>query len=147
MTIARPSPARSRAKSFSNVDVTSASNRLSEFLINEGVYLGGSSVGKGLKQAARYHLHKRVAKPDFYNLPGAANLEPDADRAPLEDSFYVIDIGLLVSQVYQWRRYFPRVEPFCKSDFALYTNSLTDMSTCKIVSSHTNSIFIALQML
>ena len=115
MTVARPSPARSRAKSFSNVDVSSASNRLSEFLINEGVYLGGSSVGKGLKQAARYHLHNRVAKPDFYNLPGAADLEPGADRAPLEDSFYVIDIGLLVSQVYQWRRYFPRVEPFCKS--------------------------------
>ena len=113
MTLARPSPARSRAKSFSNVDVPSASNRLSEFLINEGVYLGGSSVGKGLNHAARYHLHKRVAKPDFYNLPGAADLEPGADRAPLEDSFYVIDIGVLVSQVYQWRRYFPRVEPFC----------------------------------
>ena len=74
MTIPRPSPARSRAKSFSNVDVPSASNRLSEFLINEGVYLGGSSVGKGLKHAARYHLHNRVAKPDFYNLPGAADL-------------------------------------------------------------------------
>jgi hypothetical protein len=115
MTVARPSPARSRAKSFSNVDVTSASNRLSEFLINEGVYLGGSSVGKGLKHAARYHLHNRVAKPDFYNLPGAADLEPGADRAPLEDSFYIVDIGVLVSQVYQWRRYFPRVEPFCKS--------------------------------
>ena len=150
ITIAQPSLARSRAKSFSNVDVTSASNRLSEFLINEDVYLGGSSVGKGLRQAAQYHLQKRVAKPDFYNLPGAANLEPGVDRAPLENSFYVIDLGLLVSQVYQWRRYFPRVEPFCKSDFALYNtkmNTVTDMSTCKIVSSHTNSIFIALQML
>ncbi|EEC47953.1 ornithine decarboxylase 2, partial [Phaeodactylum tricornutum CCAP 1055/1] len=31
---------------------------------------------------------------------------------PLEDSFYVVDIGVLVSQVYQWRRVFPRVEPF-----------------------------------
>ena len=117
MTVARPSPARVRAKSFSNVNAELASNRLSEFLINEGVYLGGSSVGKGLKHAARYYLHNRVAKPDFYNLPGAADLEPGADRAPLEDSFYIIDIGVLVSQVYQWRRYFPRVEPFCKSVF------------------------------
>ena len=121
MTLPRPSPARSRAKSFSNVDVPSASNRLSEFLINEGVYLGGSSVGKGLKHAARYHLHKRVAKPDFYNLPGAADLEPGADRAPLEDAFYVVDIGVLVSQVYQWRRYFPRVEPFCKCNLLVAT--------------------------
>lgn len=114
MTIPRPSPARSRAKSFSNVDVSSASNRLSEFLINEGVYLGGSSVGKGLKHAARYYLHNHLEKPDFYNLPGAADLEPEADRSPLEDSFYIVDIGVIVSQVYQWRRYFPRVEPFCK---------------------------------
>jgi hypothetical protein len=114
MTIPRPSHARPRAKSFSKVDVSTASNLLSELLIKEGVYIGGSSVGKGLKHAARYHLHQRVAKPDFYNLPGALDLEPGADRAPLEDSFYVVDIGLLVSQVYQWRRYFPRVEPFCK---------------------------------
>jgi hypothetical protein len=115
MTIPRPTHARTRAKSFSKVDIPYASNRLSELLIQEGVYLGGSSVGKGLKHAARYHLHQRVAPPDFYNLPGALDLEPNADRAPLEDSFYVIDIGVLISQVYQWRRYFPRVEPFCKS--------------------------------
>jgi hypothetical protein len=113
MTIPRPSPTRTRAKSFNKVDALSASNRLADVLINEGVYLGGSSMGKGLKHAARYHLHKRVAKPDFYDLPGAADLVPGADRAPLEDSFYVVDIGVLVSQVYQWRRYFPRVEPFC----------------------------------
>ena len=114
------------------------------------VYLGGSSVGKGLRQAAQYHLQKRVAKPNFYNLPGAANLEPGVDRVPLEDSFYVIDLGLLVSQVYQWRRYFPRVEPFCKSDLALYNitvNTGIDMSTCAIVLSHTNTIFVAVQML
>ena len=119
MTIPRPSPSRARAKSFSKVDISYASNRLSELLIQEGVYLGGSSVGKGLKHAARYHLHQRVLPPDFYNLPGAKDLEPNADRVPLEDSFYVIDIGLLISQVYQWRRYFPRVEPFCT--FSLFS--------------------------
>jgi hypothetical protein len=110
-----PRPHRKAAKSFSNVDFLGASHRLSELLIQEGVYLGGASVGKGLKHAARYHLHQRVTPPDFYNLPGAADLEPTADRAPLEDAFYVVDIGVLVSQVYQWRRLFPRVEPFCKS--------------------------------
>ena len=108
-------PHRQRAKSFSKFDFLDASHRLSELLIEEGVYLGGASVGKGLKHAARYHLHQRVVPPDFYNLPGALDLEPTADRAPLEDSFYVVDIGVLVSQVYQWRRLFPRVEPFCKS--------------------------------
>jgi hypothetical protein len=114
MPIPRPSHSRPRAKSFSKVDVPTASNRLSDILIQEGVYLGGSSVGKGLKHAARYYLHRRVVPPDFYNLPGAVDLEPSADRAPLEDPFYIVDIGVLVSQVYQWRRYFPRVEPFCK---------------------------------
>lgn len=113
-------PQRKPAKSFSLLDFHEASNQLSELLKEEGVYLGGASVGKGLKHAAHYHLHQRVAPPDFYNLPGAADLEPNADRAPLEDSFYVVDIGVLVSQVYQWRRLFPRVEPFCK--FKLHTN-------------------------
>ena len=113
MVIPRPSSTRPRAKSFSKVDVPNASNCLSELLIKEGVYLGGSSVGKGLKHAARYHLHQRVTPPDFYTLPGAIDLEPNTDRTPLEDSFYIIDIGVLISQVYQWRRYFPRVEPFC----------------------------------
>lgn len=131
MTIPRPSPARSRAKSFSNVDVSSASNRLSEFLINEGVYLGGSSVGKGLKHAARYYLHHHLEKPDFYSLPGAADLEPEADRSPLEDSFYIVDIGVIVSQVYQWRRYFPRVEPFCKYRYSTYSTYNNRCSTLR----------------
>jgi hypothetical protein len=78
MTIPRPSPSRSRAKSFSQLDIPYASNHLSELLIQEGVFLGGSSVGKGLKHAARYHLHQRVLPPDFYNLPGALDLEPEA---------------------------------------------------------------------
>lgn len=110
-----PRPHRQRAKSFSKLDFVEASTRLSDLLRDEGVYFGGASVGKGLKHAARYHLHQRVIPPDFYNLPGAKDLEPNVDKAPLEDSFYVVDIGVLVSQVYQWRLLFPRVEPFCKS--------------------------------
>ena len=30
----------------------------------------------------------------------------------VEDPFYVVDLGVIVSQVYQWRKFFPRVEPF-----------------------------------
>jgi diaminopimelate decarboxylase len=60
-------------------------------------------------------LKERVAKappPEHFELAGASDLNDDALLSPLEESFYVIDIGVLVSQVYQWRMAFPRVEPF-----------------------------------
>jgi hypothetical protein len=69
------------------------------------VYLGGSSVGRGLKKADRYYLEDRLAgapKPAHLFLPGAADLNPDVDQMPLvEEAFYVIDLGIVVSQVYQ----------------------------------------------
>lgn len=107
--------AHKRSVSLSNVDAEQASGILADILREENVYLGGSSVGQGLKHAARYYLHHRVAqqqKPSFFKLPGAARLNAQTEEMPLEDSFYVVDLGILVSQVYQWRRYFPRVEPF-----------------------------------
>lgn len=106
---------RPRSISLSNMDPEKASGLLSDLFREENVYLGGASVGQGLKHAARYYLHHRVAlqeKPNYLSLPGAAKLSPQADVMPLEDSFYVVDLGMLVSQVYQWHRYFPRVEPF-----------------------------------
>ena len=30
----------------------------------------------------------------------------------MEEPFYVVDIGMVISQLYQWKQYFPRVEPF-----------------------------------
>jgi ornithine decarboxylase len=104
-----------RNLSFHDVDEAQASGILADVFRESDVYLGGSSVGKGLKKAARYYLEDRLAgapKPSHLLLPGAADLNPDADTMPLEEAFYVIDLGVVVSQVYQWRKHFPRVEPF-----------------------------------
>ena len=106
---------RERSQSFTDIDHVQASGILADVLRESNVYLGGSSVGKGLKKAARYYLSNRLGqadKPDFFDLPGAQDLCPDVDKTPLESPFYIVDLGVLVSQVYQWRRFFPRVEPF-----------------------------------
>ena len=104
-----------RAKSFSNVDEAQASGILSDIIKESDVFLGGSSIGKGFKKAAKFYMKHRLGKadkPSHFNLPGAADLIDAADIMPLEESFYVVDIGIVVSQVYQWRKYFPRVEAF-----------------------------------
>jgi ornithine decarboxylase len=92
-----------------------ASDVLADMFRENNVYLGGSSLGKGLKKAACFymgHRLKQATKPDHFQLPGSDYLNRDSDLMPLEDSFYVVDLGVLVSQVYQWRKSFPRVEPF-----------------------------------
>jgi hypothetical protein len=104
-----------RNVSFSGIDEVESSGILSDVVRKNQVFLGGSSVGKGLTKAARYFLQERVSKapvPEHFELAGASELNVDALLTPLEDSFYVVDIGVLVSQVYQWRTAFPRVEPF-----------------------------------
>jgi hypothetical protein len=104
-----------RNVSFSAIDEVESSGILSDVVRKNEVFLGGSSVGKGLTKAARYFLKERVAKapvPEHFEFAGASELNDDALLTPLEDSFYVVDIGVLVSQVYQWRQAFPRVEPF-----------------------------------
>jgi hypothetical protein len=93
-----------RKNSFHDVDEAQASGILADVFRESDVYLGGSSVGKGLKKAARYYLEDRFAgapKPAHLLLPGAADLNPDVDKMPLEEAFYVIDLGVVVSQVYQ----------------------------------------------
>ena len=52
---------RPRSTSLSNIDAEQASGILTDLLREENVYLGGASVGQGLKHAARYYLHNRVA--------------------------------------------------------------------------------------
>lgn len=106
---------RLRSLSVNEVDHEEASGILGDVFRESNVYLGGSSFGKGLKTAARYYLHERMAKaprPLHLDYPGAANLDPACEQTPLEESFYVVDLGVVVSQVYQWRRFFPRIEPF-----------------------------------
>ena len=98
-----------RAKSFADVDEVAASGVLSDLLIDNKVLLGGSSMGKGLSHAARYHLNRVSSVPELGQEDDL--FEPDYLQVP-EDAFYVVDLGVVVSQVYQWRRYFPRVQCF-----------------------------------
>lgn len=67
---------------------TTAAGILSNILRQNNVYLGGSALGKGFRRAARYHLQTHGEE---------------------EESFYVVDIGVVVSQYYQWLQHFPRV--------------------------------------
>jgi ornithine decarboxylase len=105
----------SRTLSFHDVDHEQASGILSDVFRESNVYLGGCSFGKGLKKAARYYLSEHVGKaprPSHLDLPGVKELDPECEQIPLEESFFVVDLGVVVSQVYQWRRFFPRIEPF-----------------------------------
>ena len=104
-----------RALSFQAVDEAEASGILGDILKESDVFLGGSSIGKGLKKASNYYMKQKLLKKDkpaHFGLPGANDLVDSADTMPLEESFYVVDIGIVVSQVYQWRKYFPRIEAF-----------------------------------
>ena len=68
-----------RERSFSQtfeVDETQASGIFAKTLHQNNVFLSGSSVGKGLCKSARHYIEKEKT----------------------EDSFYVIDIGMVVSQ-------------------------------------------------
>ena len=88
---------RLRSLSVNEVDHEEASGILGDVFRESNVYLGGSSFGKGLKTAARYYLHERMAKaprPLHLDYPGAANLDPACEQTPLEESFYVVDLGL-----------------------------------------------------
>lgn len=104
-----------RAQSFQAVDEAQASGILGDIIQESDVFLGGSSIGKGLRKASDYYMQHKLLKaetPSHFDLPGAQDLDVAADTMPLEESFYVVDIGIVVSQVYQWRKYFPRVEAF-----------------------------------
>lgn len=102
---------RSRSSSFANIDEAQASGILEDILKDNNVLLGGSSIGKGFKKAARHYL-KQQAHAQAELLQQHPDLDGSLDGNPLEDAFYVVDLGVLASQVYQWRKYFPRVEPF-----------------------------------
>ena len=112
MDAEQPSPPRSkghhRRVSSLVVDETQASVLLTRVLKDNDVFVGGSSLGKGLKKAAHYFFNEHLAaelvknKPAHLDLPGRQDLAQDVDEAelmPLEESFYVVDIAMLVSQV------------------------------------------------
>lgn len=89
--------------SFANIDEAESSGILADLLRDNDVFLGGAAMGIGLTKAARFYLSEREK----------------VNKVVVEESFYVVDLGVVVSQVYQWRNYFPRVEPF----YGTHTNS------------------------
>ena len=92
-----------RANSFHAVDPEETSGILGKILKEENVYLGGSSMGKGLRKAAQYYLEKRSASSPLTSvlqLPGASQLAADCPSIN-EEAFYIVDLGVLFSQVYQ----------------------------------------------
>jgi len=108
------SPRRFRAASFYNTldEEMQASGVLGNFLQESNVFLGGSSVGKGLKKAAQFYMNERDRKKVREDLPGFAKLQSGVRSFASGASFYVVDIGIIVSQMYQWKLNFPRIEPF-----------------------------------
>ena len=95
-----------RSNSFAQVDEVQASGKLASVIQQHNVFLGGSSIGKGLKKAARYYLNGHSVvdgnnKNEFLSLAGAAHLTDAARELPPEEAFYVVDLGIVVSQVYQ----------------------------------------------
>ncbi len=112
-------------------------------------HMGGSAIGKGFRLAARYHLHKRApqslppllaghghggsptgtaARSRSMPPPGApahwddSALEPGVQRT-IEDPFYIVDLGIVTTQLARWRAAFPRVVPYyavkCNPDPAI----------------------------
>ena len=102
MTTTRP-----RSSSFAHVDEHQASGRLSTVLHQHDVLLGGSSLGKGLKTAAQHYLLRQNSAVTAKTQPEEAfhdenEVLTDYGRnLPPEDAFYVVDLGIVVSQVYQ----------------------------------------------
>lgn len=70
-------------------------------------------MGKGFRRAARYYLRKAAPLkiPDAALSPSLGDasslLNPGVEHR-VEEPFYVVDIGMVISQLYQWKQYFPR---------------------------------------
>ena len=112
MSMASVSTTSNNKKMMTSSEV---SKELMDTVRKYNTFLGGSSMGKGLSKATNYFIgrhrvNNESIKPDYYHLEGAADL--DMKELPAEDSFYVCDIGVVMSQFWQWKKFFPRVEPF-----------------------------------
>lgn len=109
-------------------------------------HLGGSAIGKGFRLAARYHLMKRAPHSlpllrsslcnikNFSSIDNATDtkisspqwddtvLEPGVQHT-IEDPFYIVDLGIVSTQLARWRAAFPRVVPYyaikCNPDPAI----------------------------
>ena len=106
MSLPKPPVQHKRTTSFSFINEEEATKVFKDVLREAGVILGGAALGQGLKLAANYQLMK---KREEMGMNFDKNIAP---LLPVEESFYVVDVGVVLSQVYQWRKAFPRVEPF-----------------------------------
>eukprot|EP00579_Thalassiosira_antarctica_P002225 CAMPEP_0201871018 /NCGR_PEP_ID=MMETSP0902-20130614/4014_1 /ASSEMBLY_ACC=CAM_ASM_000551 /TAXON_ID=420261 /ORGANISM="Thalassiosira antarctica, Strain CCMP982" /LENGTH=778 /DNA_ID=CAMNT_0048396853 /DNA_START=147 /DNA_END=2483 /DNA_ORIENTATION=+ len=114
--------------SLSSVDKATL-EALTTTLRSCNAHLGGSAIGKGFRLAARYHLHKRAphallgtsSKIDSTQWDDSA-LEPGVQHT-IEDPFYIVDLGIVSTQLAGWRAAFPRVAPYyaikCNPDPAI----------------------------
>ena len=101
----------------SSFDAEENASILSSVFKENQVYLGGSAIGKGFRRSARYYLQSIASA-------NATGIDDDADKLGLEDAgiddadlppedpFYVLDLGVVVYQYYNWCRHFPRVQPY-----------------------------------
>lgn len=88
MKVTNEKSSRSRLRSF-DVNESAASGMLNDILQDCDAYLGGCSLGKGFQRAAQNYMKEQEEIEGF----------------PVEDPFYVVDIGVVVSQVYQCAYY------------------------------------------
>lgn len=80
-----------------------SSGILSDILRENDVIEGCSSFGEGLSRAVSLYMMKNIStikKPTKGNKLDNTN-KVQTDDQELEDSFYVIDIGVIVTQFYQ----------------------------------------------
>ena len=103
--------------SSSSFDAEENASILSSVFKENQVYLGGSAIGKGFRRSARYYLQSiasanAVGSNDDADELGHADLDIDDADLPPEDPFYVLDLGVVVYQYYNWCRHFPRVQPY-----------------------------------
>ena len=108
---------QSAARSSRRTKNNNGAGILAPLIREHSVFLGGSSMGKGFRRATRYYLRKTAPLkiPDAALSPSlgdSSNLLNPGVEHRVEEPFYVVDIGMVISQLYQWKQYFPRVEPF-----------------------------------
>jgi hypothetical protein len=96
---------------------------LTASLASCNAHLGGSSIGKGFRLAARYHLMKRAPRALSHLEAGYEDILEPGVHPTIEDPFYVVDLGIVGAQLARWREAFPRVVPFyamkCNPDPAI----------------------------
>ena len=98
---------RKVSETNSSGSVNYGKNIISKVMKENRVHIGGSSFGKGFQKATRHYLNSQLSNRwrhmDCFKQAGTVNLNPDLLAKPnigAEDYFYVVDIGVVISQYY-----------------------------------------------